>query len=154
VPTVAFRTLYVLFFITHDRRELVPCRVTAHPTAAWILRQLLQGTAWRRQPAYVLRGRDAGYGRGVATTAHATGIETLLAPYRAPRANAVAERVVRTLRQECLDHVLVLGERHLEAVLTEDVRFYNSDRPHRSLGLTPPLPTARAPCAPVGPVVA
>jgi hypothetical protein len=68
--------------------------------------------------------------------------------------NAVAERVIRTLRQECLDHVLVLNERHLEAVLGEYVRFYNADRPHRSLGLTPPRPTVRDPCASSGPVVA
>jgi putative transposase len=110
VPTVAFRTLYVLFFITHDRRELVHCRVTAHPTAVWVWRQLVEATAWRRQPRYVLRDRDAVYGRDFAAKAHAIGIDTRLAPYRSPRANAVAERVIRTLRQECLDHVLVLGE--------------------------------------------
>jgi putative transposase len=69
VPTLTFRTLDVVFFITHDRRELVHLRVTAHPTAAWIWRQLLEATAWGRQPAYVVRDRDAGYGRDVATRA-------------------------------------------------------------------------------------
>jgi transposase InsO family protein len=154
VPTLTLRTLYVFFFISHDRRELVHVRVTAHPTAAWVWRQVIEATAWGRRPKYVLRDRDAVYGRAFATKAAALGIDTQLTPFRSPRANAVAERVIRTLRQECLDHVLVLGERHLEAVLTEYVHFYNSDRPHRSLGLTPPLSTARGPCAPSGPVVA
>jgi putative transposase len=154
VPTITFRTLFVLFFITHDRRELVHFRVTPHPTAAWIWRQLIEATAWHRQPKYLVRDRDALYGRDFASKAGAVGIDTLLTPFRSPRANAVAERVIRSLRQECLDHVLVLSERHLEVVLTEYVRFYNADRPHRSLGLTTPLPTARGPCAPSGPVVA
>jgi transposase InsO family protein len=154
VPTITFRTRFVLFFITHDRRELVHFRVTPHPTAAWIWRQLIEATAWRRQPKYLLRDRDALYGRDFATKAGAVGIDTLLTPFRSPRANAVAERVIRSLRQECLDHVLVLSERHLAVVLTEYVCFYDADRPHRGLGLTPPLPTARDPCAASGHVVA
>jgi transposase InsO family protein len=141
--------LYVFFFITHDRRELVHCRVTAHPTAAWVCRQLLEATAWGRQPAYLVRDRDAVYGRGFPAGAQALGIRTLLTPFRAPRANATAERVVRTLRTECLDHVLVLNERHLEAVLQEYATYYNGARPHRSLGLAPPVPGARA-ARPVG----
>jgi transposase InsO family protein len=151
VPTVTFRTLYVVFFITHDRRELVHCRVTAHPTAAWIWRQLLEATAWGRRPRYVVRDRDAVYGRDVAARARAIGIETVLTPIRSPRANAVAERVIRTLRKECLDHVLILNERHLEAVLQEYVAFYNTERPHRSLALEPPLLRGKARSAPSGP---
>jgi putative transposase len=157
VPTLTFRTLFVLFFITHDRRELVHVRVTAHPTAAWVWRQLLEATAWGRQPKYLLRDRDAVYGRGFPRRAEALGIRTLLTPFRAPRANAIAERVVRSLRQECLDHVLVLNERHLEQVLQEDLAYYNSARPHRSLDLVPPLPgprPSRTPNAPLGRIVA
>jgi transposase InsO family protein len=142
VPTVTFRTLYVLFFLTHDRREVAHVRVTAHPTAAWVWRQLIEATAWGRRPKYLLRDRDAVYGRAFATQAAALGIDTLLTPFRAPRANALAERVIRTLRQDCLDHVLVLNERHLEAVLAEYVAYYNTQRPHRSLGLVPPHPSA------------
>src|SRR5262249_25516273 len=96
VPTVMFRTLFVLFFITHDRRELVHCRVTAHPTAAWVWRQLIEATAWGRQPRHLLRNRDAVYGRDFARRAQALGIHTLLTPFGAPRANAIAERVIRT----------------------------------------------------------
>jgi putative transposase len=113
----------------------------------------LDEVAWRHRPKHVVRDRNAVYGRDFAAEARAAGIDTLLTPFRSPRANGVAERVIRTLCQECPDHVLVLGERHSELVLAEDVGFYNSDRPHPRLGLTPPLPTARDPCTPYGPAV-
>jgi hypothetical protein len=103
VQTVGFRTLYVFFVITHDRRELVHFNVTASPTAAWIWRQVLNATPWGRQPTYLVHDRDA--------------------VFRAPRANSIAERVVRTFRQECLDHVIVISEGHLHALLTEYVYY-------------------------------
>ena len=89
------------------------------------------------------------HARGFA--APQVGIEALLTPIRAPRANAIAEWVVRTLRNDCLDHLLIVNERHLRAVLREYVTYDNTQRPHRSLGLEPPLPTART-CAPTGSV--
>jgi transposase InsO family protein len=147
VPTVTFRTLYVLIFIGHSRRELVHVRVTAQPTAAWVWRQLVEATAWGRSPKHLIRDRDAVYGRDFNVKARRLEIDTILTPFRAPRANAIAERAIRTLRQECFDHVLILNERHLERVLREYVRYYNADRPHRSLALTPPLPGVRAPAA-------
>ena len=125
--------------------------VTAHPTAAWVWRQLVEATPWGRRPRYLVRDRDRVYGGDFVVRARGMGIETLLTPIRAPRANAIAERVVRTLRTECLDHVLILDERHLRAVLNEYVDYYNAERPHRSLALEPPLPTPRT-CAPTGPV--
>jgi transposase InsO family protein len=134
----------VLFFITHDRRKLVHYRVTAHPTAAWVWRQLVEATPWDRRPKYLVRDRDAVYGRDFPGRAQALGIRTLLTPFRAPRANAIAERVIHTLRTECLDHVLVLHERHLEVVLWEYAAYYNRARPHRTLGLVPPEPGTRA----------
>jgi putative transposase len=121
VQTLTFRTLYVLFFISHGRRELVHVRVTAHPTAAWVWRQLIEATSWGRRPNHLIRDRDRVYGRDFASRAKALGIQTLLTPFRAPQANAIAERVVRTLRNDCLDHVLILNERHLRIVLAEDV---------------------------------
>ena len=133
----------MLFFITHGRRQLVHLAVTAHPTAAWVWRQLFEATPWGRRPTYLVRDRDRAYGGDFVARARGIGIETLLTPIRAPRANAVAERVVRTLLNECLDHVLILNERHLRAVLNEYVDYYNAERPHRSLDLAPPLPTAR-----------
>jgi putative transposase len=157
VPTLTFRALFVLFFITHDRRELIHVRVTAHPTAAWVWRQLIEATAWGRQPMYMLRDRDSVYGRDFVSKAQRLGIETLLSPFRSPKANAIAERVIRTLRQECLDHVLVISERHLAAVLREYVAFSNTERPHRSLALEPPLrrgPVSSGPTLPPSRVVA
>jgi len=149
LQTMTFRTLYVLFFITHGQRELLQVIVTAHPTAAWVWRQLVEATAWGRRPRHLVRDRDAVSGGDFAARAEALGIETVLTPVRAPRANAIAERVVRTLRNECLDHVLVLNEAHLGAVLREYVTYYNTARPHRSLGLTPPQPGERRHTGPI-----
>jgi transposase InsO family protein len=113
VQTLGFRTLYVLLFVAHGRRELVHLNVTAHPTAVWVWRQLIEATPWGRAPRYLVRDRDAVYGRDFVPRARRLGIETLLTPIRAPRANAIAERLVGTLRRECLDHVIILNEAHL-----------------------------------------
>jgi transposase InsO family protein len=142
LPTVAFRTLYVLVFVTHGRRELVHLAVTAHPTAAWVWRQLVEATAWGRRPRHLVRDRDAVYGGDFVARARGLGIETVLTPVRAPRANAIAERVVRTLRNDCLDHLIPLNERHRRTILAEYAEYYNTERPHRSLGLDPPRPRA------------
>ena len=142
VQTLTCKTLYVLACIAHGRRELVHLAVTAHPTGARVWRELVEATPWGRRPKHLLRDRDSVYGGDFRARATALGIETILTPVRAPRANAIAERVIGTLRQECLDHVPVLNERHLAAVLQEYVAYYNTDRPHRSLGLEPPLPGA------------
>ncbi len=92
------------------------------------------------------------YGSNFVPRARAIGIETLLTPFRAPNANAIAERVVRTLRSECLDHVLILNERHLRAVLQAYVTYYHRQHSHRRLDWAPPLPSARTPKASTGPV--
>ena len=123
--------------------------VTASPTAAWIWQQVKEATPWGRQPRYLLRDRDAVYGGDFAQRARRLGIQTLLSPVRAPRANAVAERVIRTLRNECVDHRIIVNEQHLRAVLTEFVRYYNTERPHRSLLLDTPQLSVRPPAGPV-----
>jgi transposase InsO family protein len=143
VPTLTFRTLYVLFFIGHGRRELLHFRVTAHPTAAWVWQQLLEATPWGRAPRYLLRDRDGVYGSDFGARLKGLGIEQLLTPVRAPKANAVAERMVGTFRRECLDHVVIVNEVHLRALLEEFTAYYNQQRPHRTLRLEPPLPTVR-----------
>jgi transposase InsO family protein len=143
VQTLALRTLYVLLFVSHGRRELVHLNVTASPTAAWVWRQLLEATPWGQTPRYLVRDRDAVYGRDFVPRARALGIETLLTPIRAPRANAVAERLVGTLRRECLDHMIVLNEAHLRSVTTEFMAYYNGERPHRTLALETPTPATR-----------
>ena len=149
IQTLTFRTLYVLLFITHARRVLVHVNVTASPTAAWVWRQLLEAAPWGRTPLYLLRDRDAVYGGDFVQRTRRLGIQTLLSPVRAPRANAVAERVVRTLRNECLDHLIVLNERHLRSILAEFVRYYNEERPHRGLGLETPTPATRPAAGPI-----
>jgi putative transposase len=145
VHTATFRTLYVLLFIAHGRRELLHVNVIAHPTAAWVWRQLVDATAWGRQPRYLVRDRDRVYGGDFVRRAKRLGLETVLTPVRAPRANAVAERVIGTLRRECLDHLTILNEPHLRAVLAEFVRYYNQQRPHRTLGLETPQSVIRSP---------
>ncbi len=126
VRTLAFKTLYVLVFISHGRRELVHVNVTAHPTAAWVWRQLLEATPWGRAPRFLVRDRDAIYGGDFPERARRLGIGTVLTPVRAPRANAVAERVIGTVRRECLDR-LVVDEGHLRAILAEFVRSYDAE---------------------------
>src|SRR5207244_2005333 len=133
-----FKTLYVLVFIAHGRRQLVHVHVTANPTAAWVWRQVIEATPWGHRPRHLLRDRDRVYGRDFRQRARRIGIDAIATPIRAPRANAVVERVIGTLRRECLDHLIVLDKRHLASVLTEFVRYYNQDRPHRTLGLHTP----------------
>ncbi|MDQ3699707.1 MAG: integrase core domain-containing protein [Chloroflexota bacterium] len=144
VHTATLRTLYVLLFIAHDRRQLLHVNVTAHPTAAWVWRQLIDATAWGRRPRFLVRDRDRVYGGDFVPRANRLGIATVLTPVRAPRANAVAERVIGTLRRECLDHLIILNAPHLRAVLAEFVRYYNQLRPHRTLGLETPQPMPRS----------
>ena len=135
VQTVTYRTLYVFFFITHDRREIVHFNVTGSPTAAWIWRQLIEATPWGRRPQHLIHDRDAVYGKDFGDRAATLGISTVKTPPRSPKANAIADRVVRSIRRECLDHLIVINQRHLHTLLAEFVDYYNRDRPHRSLGL-------------------
>ncbi len=155
VQTLTFRTLYVFFFITHARRRLVHLNVTAHPTARWVWRQLIAATPWGEQPRYIVRDRDRCYGADFIPRAARLGIQTLLTPVHAPKANAIAERVVGTLRRECLDHLIILNERHLRAVLAEYAPHYNGARPNRALGLDAPNgPIGRAGPPSAGRIVA
>ena len=143
VQTATFRTLYVLLFVAHGRRELVHLNVTSSPTAAWVWRQLVQATPWGGAPRFLVRDRDRVYGPDFSAQAVGLGIRTLLTPVRAPRANAIAERLVGTLRRACLDRVIVVNERHLRAVLAEFAAFYNAARPHRALDFETPQPGRR-----------
>jgi transposase InsO family protein len=125
----------VFFFITHDRREIVHFNVTGNPTAAWIWRQLIEATRWGRRPWHLICDRDAVNGKHFGDRAATLGISTVKTPPRSPKANAIADRVVRSIRRECLDYLIVINQRHLHTLLNEFVDYYNRDRPHRSLGL-------------------
>jgi transposase InsO family protein len=128
----------VLVFIAHGRRELVHLNVTANSTAAWVWRQVIEATPWRSTPRHLLLDHDAVHGRDFRRRAQRIGIADIATPIHAPKANAVAERVIGTLRRECLDHVIVLDEWHLSSILREFVTYYNQDRPHRTLDLQTP----------------
>ena len=138
VHTLTFRTLYVFVLLSHDRRRIVHWNVTAHPTAPWVWRQIVQATPWGTSPRFLIRDRDRSYGTDFVDRAARIGIETVLTPIHAPQANALVERVIGTIRRECLDHVIAINERHLRGVLREYVEYYNTVRPHRSLALCPP----------------
>ena len=106
---------------------------------------MINATPWGRTPAYLIRDRDAVYGAELARKAAGLGIRTVLTPVRAPRANAIAERLVGTLRRECLDHLIVVNERHVRAILSDFARYDNADRPHQTLDPDTPRPVDRPP---------
>ena len=144
VHTRWFQTLYVFFFIAHDRRTVTHLNVTAHPTAEWVWRQLINATPWGRGPRYVIRDRDRSYGGDFIARARRIGIETVLTPIATPQAHGIAERLIGTLRRECLDHVIVVNQRHLRHVLRDFSRPYHEARPHRALALQVPDAPSRA----------
>jgi transposase InsO family protein len=144
VETIGLTRLYVFFVIELEHRRVHLAGITAHPTGAWVTQAArnllmdLEDHAHRFR--FLIRDRD---GKFAATFNHvfaAAGIDVLKIPPRAPKANAYAERWVRTVRTECLDWVLVWNRRHLERVLTDYVRHYNTARPHRGIGLDVPVP--------------
>jgi transposase InsO family protein len=140
VPTATFRVLFVLVMLTHSRRRLVHFNVTEHPTAEWTARQLLEGCALEEGPRYLIRDRDQVYGERFSRQAKALDVrEAVIAP-RSPWQNAYAERVIGSFRRECLDHVVVIGERHLRQILSKYVDYYNGTRTHLSLAKDAPEP--------------
>ena len=140
VPTATFRVLFVLVMLTHSRRRLVHLNVTEHPTAEWTARQLLEACALEEGPRYLIRDRDQVYGERFSRQAKTLDIrETVIAP-RSPWQNAYAERVIGSIRRECLDHVVVIGERHLREILSKYVNYYNGTRTHLSLSKDAPEP--------------
>ena len=107
--------------------------MTAHPNAAWVWRQVIEATPWGRRPRFLIRDRDRAYGGDFIAKASGIGIETVLTPIRAPQANGIAKRLVGTLRRDCTDHIIPLGERHLRRVLLEYTAYYNATRSHQTL---------------------
>jgi transposase InsO family protein len=142
VESVKLTTLHVLFFIElHTRRVLIGGVTDGAANLAWatqIARNLSQAREDRAEPIrFLVHDRDKRFGASFDEVFKAEGIEIVRTPWRAPKANAYAERWIRTVRAECLDRVMVLGRRHLEQLLTTYVRHCNEE-PHRSLGLEPP----------------
>jgi transposase InsO family protein len=140
VPTATFRVLFVLVVLTHSRRRLVHFNVTEHPTAEWTARQLLEACALEEGPRYLIRDRDQVYGERFSHQARMLDIQEAVIAPRSPWQNAYAERVIGSLRRECLDHVVVIGERHLLGILAKYVDYYNGTRTHLSLSKDAPKP--------------
>jgi putative transposase len=147
VETISLRRLYVLFFIELRNRRVHLAGCTANPTGDWVTQQARQ-FAWalqQRRPSFrfLIRDRDSKYSRAFDAVFVSEGVTIVNTPVRAPKANAIAERFVRTVRAECLDWLLIANRRHLERVLRVFVCHYNTHRPHRSLNLVPPGPSGK-----------
>ncbi len=143
VETVRLKVVYVLFFIELASRRVFVVGSTKHPTSAWVTQQA-RNLAWEIeegfQPRFLIHDRDKKYVMAFDQVFAAEGVQIVRTPLRAPRANAYAERWVGTVRRECLDWLLILSPRHLEEVLRVYVSHYNTQRPHRGLGLGSPVP--------------
>jgi transposase InsO family protein len=152
VDTVFLRRLYILVVIEHDRRRVHLGGITAHPTGGWVTQQarnlLMDLGDCADQLRFLIRDRDSKFTAGFDAVFTGVGISVIRTPVRAPRANAIAERFIGTLRRECLDHILITGPRHLDRVLSEYVQHYNVHRPNRSLQQHPPVSDTRRPTGP------
>ncbi len=139
VPTISFDLLYAFVIVRLDLRELVWINVTAKPTAEWIARQLTEAFPWDDAPQHLIRDRDQIYGTIVTRRLRAMGIRDKPTASASPWQNGFAERLIGSIRRECLDHVVVLGEAHLRRILRAYARYYNDVRTHRSLDKDAPV---------------
>jgi transposase InsO family protein len=133
VPTLRFQVLYVFLVLAHDRRRIVHFGVTAHPTAEWTAQQLRDAFPWDTTPRYLLRDRDRIFGDDFTKQVRDMGIQPVLSAPRSPWQRAYVERVIGTLRRECLDHVIVVNESSLYRHLKSFLEYYHESRPHLSL---------------------
>jgi putative transposase len=152
VPTATYRLLFVLIILAHHRRRVVHVAVTAHPTAAWTSQQLREAFPGNEVPRYLIRDRDDAF-VGLEPTASGMGIQEVLTAPHSPWQNAYAERLIGSMRRECLDHVIVVSEAGLRSILTEYVAYYHQSRTHLALDKDSPWPRPVAPSA-LGSVVA
>jgi len=118
VPTVAFRVLFVLVILAHERRRVVHFNIMEHPTAVWTAQQIVEAYPWEAAPRYLLRDRDRIYGAAFRQRVKHLGIKEVLIASRSPWQNPCVERLIGSIRRECLDHVVILHERHLRHILT------------------------------------
>jgi putative transposase len=140
VPTATFRLLFVFLVLSHNRRRVVHFAVTAHPTAEWTAQQLRYAFPWDSAPRYILRDRDSCYGDAFQKTAQALNIQEILNAPRSPWQNAYVERLIGSIRRECLDHVIVLNERGLRRTLRSYFDYYEKSRTHLGLAKDAPIP--------------
>jgi transposase InsO family protein len=139
VPTIGFDLLYAYIIVRLDRRELVWVSVTTHPTAEWVARQITEAFPWNEAPRYMIRDRDRIYGAVVTRRLRAMGIRDKPIAPASPWQNGFAERLIGSIRRECLDHIIVSGETHLRRILKSCAHCYNGVRTHRSLNKDGPV---------------
>ncbi len=142
VPTATFRVLYVFLVLTNERRQIVHFNVTGSPAAAWTGQQIVEAFPWDNAPKYLLRDRDGKYGKEFVRRVESLGIKQVLIAVRSPWQNPYVERMIGSIRRDCLDHTIIFNERHLRRVLQEYIRYYNEYRTH--LGLDKDCPDPRA----------
>lgn len=140
VPTVTFRLLYVLIVMKHERRKVVHFNITDSPLAAWTAQQIVHAFPYDTAPTYLLRIRDSIYGTLFVQRVSGMGIQQKVTAPRSPWQNPFAERLIGSIRRECLDGVIVLNERQMRKVLTDYFDYYYRTRPPRSLSHDSPIP--------------
>jgi len=139
VPTISFVQLYVLVIVQLARRQLVWIDVTRHPTAEWIAQQITEAFPWNEAPRYLIRDQDRIYGAAVRRRLPAMGIRDRPIAPGSPWQNGYAERLIGTIRRECVDHLIVSGEAHLRRILREYAAYYNGVRIHQALNQDSPV---------------
>jgi len=139
VPTLTFDRLFAFLVLGHARRQLLWVEVTRHPTAEWLARQITEAFPWASAPAYLVRDNDSAYGHVFTSRLRAMGIRDRPISPRSPWQNGIAERLIGTLRRECLDQMLIFGESHLRRVLSAYAAYYNQARTHLALQKDAPL---------------
>ena len=140
VPTVRNQVLFVFLVMAHDRRRVLHFNVTAHPTAEWTGQQIVEAFPWVDPPRYLLRDRDTIYGAKFRKRVGSMGVEEVLIAPRSPWQSPYVERLIGTIRRECLDHVIVFNERHLKRLLADYFDYYHRWRTHPSLEMDCPEP--------------
>jgi Integrase core domain. len=133
VPTVRFEILFVFLILAHDRRRVLHFNVTMNPSAEWTAQQIVEAFPWSDVPACLLRDRDGIYGAHFQRRVRGLGIEQVLTAPRSPWQNPYVERLIGSIRRECLDHVAVLNERHLKNILRSYFSYYHGWRTHQSI---------------------
>jgi transposase InsO family protein len=147
VPTATGKVLFVFIMLAHDRRRIVHLNITEHPTAQWTAQQIVDAFPWDTAPRYLLRDRDSIYGAAFQNRVGNLGIEEVKIAPQSPWQNPYCERVIGSIRRECLNDVIVVNERHLRRVLRSYVDYYHHWRLHRSLEMDTPIPRAMQPAA-------
>jgi putative transposase len=140
LPDLFFRSLFAFFIIDLTSRKVIHMNVTRSPTDSWVAQQLREATPYGEKPRYLIRDYDRKFGSSFARVATTSGIKVLRTPYRTPRANAVCERFLGSVRRECLDHFLVLHEKQFYRLLKAYVVYFNQARPHQGIGQQIPVP--------------